>query len=85
MVRTAKEAMMHAGEYAFAGRKQRKQQKRKLWIVQINAALKDHNLTYSKFIKGLKKTNIEIDRKILADLAFSDPEIFKQIVEKTKS
>jgi large subunit ribosomal protein L20 len=75
---------MHAGAYAFAGRKQRKRQKRGLWIVEINAALKENGLSYSRFINGLKKANIEIDRKILADLAISDPDVFKKIVEKAK-
>jgi len=84
LVRSAKEALMHAGDYAFAGRKQRKRQKRSLWISKINAALELEGVPYNRFIKGLKEANIEIDRKILADLAVSDPAIFKQIILKLK-
>jgi large subunit ribosomal protein L20 len=84
LVKTAKEAAMHAGEYAFAGRRQRKRQKRRLWITKINAALKSEGIPYNKFIKGLAEENIKIDRKILADLAISDPPIFKQIASKLK-
>ena len=82
LVRVAKEASMHAGEYAFVGRKQRKRQKRRLWISQINAALKAENLTYSGFIKDLKDSNIEIDRKILSEIVISDNTTFKQILKK---
>lgn len=83
--RRAKEATLHAGEYAFAGRKLRKRDMRRLWITRINAALSEFDFPYSRFISGLKKKNIELDRKILADLALSDPETFKAIVEKVKS
>lgn len=83
--RRAKEAALHAGEYAFAGRKLKKRNFRRLWITRINAALSPFELPYSKFIAGLKKKNIELDRKILADLAVSEPETFKAIVEKVKS
>lgn len=82
LVRTAKEAAMHAGEYAYVGRKQKKRQKRRLWITKINAFLKTEGLSYNKFIKGLKESNIVIDRKILADLAVSDPTVFKKILSK---
>jgi large subunit ribosomal protein L20 len=84
LLRTAKEALMHAGAYAFAGRKQRKRQKRRLWITKINAALKEEGIPYSQFLKGLREANINLDRKILADLAVSDPAIFKQIVARLK-
>lgn len=84
LVRTAKEAGLHAGNYAFAGRKQRKRQKRRLWISQINAALKSRDLSYNKFIKGLYEANIEIDRKILSSLAVSDPDTFDKVVSKAK-
>ncbi len=84
LVRTAKEATMHAGEYAFAGRKQRKRQKRRLWITKINAALKNEGGSYNKFVKGLSEAKIQVDRKILADLAVSDPSVFKQIISKLK-
>jgi len=82
LVRSAKEAMMHAGAYAFAGRKQRKRQKRRLWITKINAALRAEGVSYSRFLKGLKEAKIELDRKILADLAVSDPQVFKQVLTK---
>jgi len=84
LVRTAKEATMHAGEYAFVGRKQRKRQKRRLWTTRINAFLRSEGITYSRFIKGLKEADIRIDRKILADLAISDPPVLKQIISKLK-
>lgn len=82
LYKVSKEADLHAGEYAFAGRKLRKRDLRRLWITRINAALSDSNLSYSKFIAGLKKAKIELDRKILADLAITDPKTFKKIVEK---
>ncbi len=82
LFRVAKEASLHAGDYAFAGRKQRKQQKRTLWISQINAALKMQGVSYNAFIKNLKDAKIEIDRKILADLANEDAKTFSQIVSK---
>lgn len=82
LVRTAKEALLHAGQYAFEGRKQRKRQKRSLWIVQINAALKLEGLSYSQFIKNLKEANIGLDRKILAQLAGNDPRVFSQLLSK---
>ena len=82
--RVAQEALLHAGQYAFAGRKRRKRDLRSLWIVRLNAAVREHGLSYSKFISGLKKEKIEIDRKILADLAVNDPTTFKEIVSKVK-
>lgn len=85
LVKPASEAVLHAGEYAFAGRKRRKRDFRRLWITRINAALSEYDLSYSHFIAGLKKANIELDRKILADLIISDPNVFKNIVEKTKN
>ena len=84
LYKASREADLHAGQYAFMGRKRRKRDLRRLWIVRINAALKTHGLAYSKFIDGLKKSKIELDRKILADLVISDPETFRVIVEKTK-
>jgi large subunit ribosomal protein L20 len=84
LVRTAKEAVMHAENYAFAGRKQRKRKKRQLWITKINAILRLRDLSYSQFISGLKKAKIELDRKILAEIALSDEAVFSQIVEKVK-
>jgi len=84
LFRSAKEAVAHAGAYAFAGRKARKRDFRKLWIVQINAFLKEKNISYNKFINNLKKQNILLDRKILADIAKTDPEVFAKILEKVK-
>ena len=84
LYKVSKEADLHAGQYAYAGRKLRKRDMRRLWINRINAALTPHNLSYSKFISGLKKAKIELNRKILADLALSDPDVFKAIVEKAK-
>lgn len=81
----ASDAVLHAGEYAYTGRKDRKGDFRQLWITRINAALTDTDLSYSRFIAGLKKAKIGLDRKILADLAVSDPETFMAVVEKTKS
>ena len=78
------EALLHAMAYATRDRKQRKRQMRGLWIVRINAAVRANGLTYSKFIKGLKSADIQIDRKILADLAVRDAGTFTQIVEAAK-
>ena len=83
--KAAKEALLHAQTYAFRDRRTKKREFRKLWQIQISAACKKHNLSYSKFIHGLKKNKIDLDRKILANLAKDDPEIFKRIVEKVKS
>lgn len=80
----AKEAMMHAWEYAYRDRKVKKRDFRRLWQIQINAACRNHGLSYSKFINALKKSNIELDRKVLAELAKKNPEIFEKIVEKVK-
>jgi large subunit ribosomal protein L20 len=80
----AKEAVLHAGEYAFTGRKDKKRDFRQLWIIRINAALRSMGLKYSTFIKKLKDNKIELDRKILSQLAVEQPEVFKKIVEKTK-
>lgn len=85
LYKVSKEADLHAGQYAFVGRKQRKRNFRKLWIGRINAALTPHKISYSKFINGLKKVQIELNRKILADLALSDRETFKTILDKAKS
>jgi len=84
LYRVAREAIIHAGQYAFAGRHLRRRDLRSLWIVRLNAAVRSLGLTYSKFIAGLKKANIQIDRKILADLAVRQPNVLKQIVDKIK-
>lgn len=80
LVRTAKEAVMHAGAYAYAGRKQRKQQARTLWITKINAALGEE-IAYKDFIHSLKKRNIELDRKILAEIAEKDENTFSNLIK----
>ncbi len=80
--RRAKEAVLHAGQYAFAGRRLRRRDFRSLWISRINAALTPYQISYSHFIKLLKDSGIDIDRKILAQLAVEEPEAFKKIVEK---
>ena len=82
LYKVSKEADLHAGQYAFIGRKLRKRDMRRLWITRINAALTSLEVSYSKFINGLKKAKIEINRKILADLAISDPKTFEAIVKK---
>ncbi len=82
--RKAQEAVLHAGEYAFKGRKLRKRDFRTLWIIRINAALREIGLTYSQFINKLKLKKIEIDRKILSELATNYPEVFKKVVENVK-
>lgn len=84
LYKVSKEADLHAGQYAYAGRKLRKRDLRRLWITRINAALTPYELSYSQFINGLKKAKIELNRKILADIALSDPDTFKTIVEKVK-
>lgn len=87
LVRTAHEAMLHAGEYAFAGRKGRKRDFRELWIERIGAGLKESEseLSYSRFINSLKKANIQLDRKVLADLALNDKETFKSVLAKLEA
>jgi len=80
--RRAKEAVLHAGQYAFAGRRLRRRDFRSLWISRINAALTPYQVSYSRFIKLLHDSGIELDRKILAHLAVEKPEAFKKIVEK---
>jgi len=83
--RAAKEALLHAWSNAFRGRKQKKRDYRQLWATQINAGARANGLNYSKLISALKKQNIILDRKILADLAASEPKIFTLIVDKVKS
>ena len=83
-VKAGKEALLHAGQYAYHGRKLRKRDLRKLWIMRINAAARVHGLSYNKLVSGLKKTNIELDRKILADIAVSDPATFEKIISEVK-
>lgn len=83
-IQTAKEALLHAGQYAYVGRKLRKRDLRALWITRLNAGVRQEGLSYSKFIGLLKKAKVEIDRKILADIAATDPSTFKKIVDSVK-
>lgn len=83
--RIAKQAVMRAGQYAYRDRRNRKRVFRALWITRINAAARSAGITYSKFMAGLKKASIEIDRKVLADMAVHDPAAFASIVQKVKA
>ncbi len=83
--RVAKQAVIKADQYAYIGRKQKKRQFRSLWIVRINAAARQFDLSYSRLINGLKKAGIEVDRKVLADLAVRDIQAFGAIAEKAKA
>ncbi len=83
--RVAKQAVTKAQQYAYIGRKQRKRQFRALWIVRINAAARMHGLSYSRLMNGLKKANIQLDRKALADIAVNDLAAFGKIAEQAKS
>lgn len=82
LIKEAKTAVMHAGADAYRGRKQKKRDARSLWIVRINAALSQHNISYNVFINDLKKKNIELDRKILAQIALEDPQAFEALIKK---
>lgn len=81
LYRVAHEAVMHAGQYAFGGRRKRRRDFRRLWIVRINAALSIAGVRYSDFIAGLKKSQIQLDRKILSELATNYPKAFSQVVK----
>ena len=83
--RVANQAVEKAGQYAYRDRRVRKRQFRRLWIQRINAAAREHGLTYGRFIDGLTKAEIEVDRKMLAELAVNQPEAFAAIVEKAKA
>ncbi len=83
--RVAKEAVIKAENYAYIGRKLRKRDMRKLWIVRINAACRENNISYSRFIDGLKKANVTLDRKMLAEIANSDKASFAKLVEQAKN
>lgn|SRR5690554_3387269 len=83
--RVAIQAVIKAGQYAYRDRRQRKRQFRRLWIVRINAAARRFDLSYSRFINGLKKADIEIDRKVLADIAVRDLATFGALAEKAKA
>lgn len=82
--KAAKQALMKAWSYSYRDRKRRKGDFRRLWQIRINAAARENGLSYSKFIAGLKKAKIELDRKILSDLAANHPDVFGAVVEKVK-
>ena len=83
--RIANQAVEKAGQYAYRDRKARKRNFRSLWIQRINAGVRTEGLTYSRFINGLAKSKIKLDRKVLAELAYNNPEVFKTIVKKVQS
>lgn len=83
--RVAKQAVIKAGQYAYRDRRQRKRQFRSLWIVRINAAAREHGLSYSRMMNGLKKSEIELDRKVLAELAVNDKAAFAKVAEQAKA
>ncbi|HFD80805.1 MAG TPA: 50S ribosomal protein L20 [Gammaproteobacteria bacterium] len=83
--RVAKQAVIKAGQYAYRDRRQRKRQFRALWIARINAAARENGLSYSRFINGLGKAGVEVDRKVLADLAVFDKAAFSALAEKAKA
>ena len=84
-IRVAKQAMEKAMQYAYRDRKTKKREFRKLWIQRINAGVRAEGLTYSKFINGLAKSKIKLDRKVLAELAYNNPEAFKSVIKKVQS
>ena len=85
LIKPAREALLHAMAYAYVGRKQRKRQFRALWIVRLNAAARQHGLTYAKLMSGLKSAGVSLDRKILADIAVRDAATFASIAEVARS
>lgn len=84
-IRSAKESMFHSGEYAFAGRKRKKRDARRLWIIKINAALTPFGISYSKFMNAIMKKGIALDRKSLANIAEHDKDSFKEIVSSVQN
>ncbi|MBN1154677.1 50S ribosomal protein L20 [candidate division KSB1 bacterium] len=84
LIRTAKEAVDKSLSYSYRDRKKRKGDFRRLWIARINAATRQNGLSYSRFMDNLKKSNIDLDRKVLAHIAFTDPVTFQKIVQKTQ-
>ena len=84
-IRVAKQALEKAMQYAYRDRRAIKREFRSLWIQRINAGVRAEGITYSKFINGLNKTGIKLDRKVLADIAYNNPEVFKSIVKKVQS
>ena len=84
LYKTAKEQLMHSGQYAFRDRKQKKRDFRKLWITRINAACRLNEISYSRFIEGLTKAGVEINRKMLSEIAINDPKMFSELVKVAK-
>ena len=84
LLRTAKETLVRAEAYAFRDRRVRKREFRKLWIIRINAAARERGLRYSELVNGLKKANVELDRKMLSEMAIHDPAAFDAVVEKAR-
>lgn len=82
--KVAKQAVIKAGQYAYRDRRQRKRQFRSLWIIRINAAAREHGVSYSRLINGLKRASIRLDRKVLAHLAMNEPKSFAAVVERAK-
>ena len=84
LYKSAKEQLMHSGQYAFRDRKQKKREFRKLWITRINAACRENGISYSRFIEGLNKAGVEVNRKMLSEIAINDPKAFAELVEVAK-
>ena len=84
LYKTAKEQLMHSGQYAFRDRKQKKRDFRKLWIARINAACRANEISYSRFIEGLTKAGVEVNRKMLSEIAINDPKAFAELVKVAK-
>ena len=84
LYKSAKEQLMHSGQYAFRDRKQKKRDFRKLWITRINAACRQNDISYSRFIEGLTKAGVEVNRKMLSEIAINDPKSFSELVKTAK-
>ena len=84
LYKSAKEQLMHSGQYAFRDRKQKKRDFRKLWITRINAACRQNDISYSRFIEGLTKAGVEVNRKMLSEIAINDPKMFSEFVKVAK-
>ena len=85
LYKTAKEQLMHSGQYAYRDRKQKKREFRKLWITRINAACRENGISYSRFIEGLNKAGVEVNRKMLSEIAINDPKMFAEFVKISES
>ena len=85
LYRTAAETVLRAGAFAYRGRKQKKRLARSLWIVRINAACRENDISYSRFVAGLKRAEIDVDRKVLAELAVADPQAFAKLAETARA